>query len=61
MKKLTAGLVVAVLLASFAQPAYSAIKAGGSCTKKGKVQVYKKYEYTCIKKSGKLVWSKGVY
>ncbi len=61
MKKSAAGLVVAVLLATFSQPAFSAVKAGAACTKKGKVQVVKRYEFTCIKKNGKLVWSKGVY
>lgn len=49
-------LVGALLLpvASNAAP-----KAGAKCTKKGKIQVYKSYEYKCVKKSGKLVWSKG--
>jgi hypothetical protein len=61
MKKSAAGLVIAVLLTSVVQPAFSAIMAGAACTKKGKVQVVKKYEFTCIKKNGKLVWSAGKY
>lgn len=37
----------------------AAPKAGAKCTKKGKTEFYKAYEYVCVKKNGKLVWSKG--
>jgi len=33
--------------------------AGSACTKKGVTKTYKGKEFKCLKKSGKLVWSKG--
>ena len=56
------GLVLVVVLSSnllVIDFSSAAPKAGAKCTKKGKIQVYKSYEYKCVKKSGKLVWSKG--
>ena len=35
-------------------------KEGLKCAKAGLVSTYKNYKYTCVKKSGKLLWSKGV-
>jgi hypothetical protein len=54
--------VVLVLAISLLSPAFSATppKAGQKCTTLNKKQTYKNYQYTCVKKSGKLVWSKGV-
>jgi hypothetical protein len=54
--------IVAALFISLLSPAFSATppKAGQKCTSLNKKQTYKNYQYTCIKKSGKLVWSKGV-
>jgi hypothetical protein len=54
--------IVAALFISLLSPAFSATppKAGEKCTSINKKQIYKSYQYTCIKKSGKLVWSKGV-
>ncbi len=54
--------IVAALFISLLSPAFSATppKAGEKCTSLNKKQTYKSYQYTCIKKSGKLVWSKGV-
>lgn len=53
--------VVAVIILSLLNPAFSASppKAGQKCSSLNKKQIYKNYQYTCIKKSGKLVWSKG--
>jgi len=53
--------IVIALVAALILPTTSsaAPKAGAKCPKKGKIQVYKSYEYTCVKKSGKLIWSKG--
>jgi hypothetical protein len=54
--------MVAVLFISLLAPAFSATppKAGEKCTTFNKKQIYKNYQFTCIRKSGKLVWSKGV-
>jgi len=54
--------IVAALFISLLSPAFSTTppKAGEKCTPLNKKQTYKNYQYTCIKKSGKLVWSKGV-
>lgn len=48
-------LVSLIPISSFA----AAPKSGTKCTKAGVKETYKNYEYTCTKKSGKLVWSKG--
>ena len=49
-------LVVGLLVpnASLAAP-----KTGATCPKKGKMETYKKIKYTCLKKNGRLTWSKG--
>jgi hypothetical protein len=59
MRKSLIGLVLALSLSSM--PAFSANtpKAGSACTKKGVTKTYKGKEFKCIKKGGKLVWSKG--
>ena len=35
-------------------------KAGGSCTKFGKVQVFEDKKFTCVKSGKKLKWNKGI-
>jgi len=59
MRKSLIGLVLVLSLSSL--PAYSANtpKAGSACNKKGVTKTYKGKEFKCIKKGGKLVWSKG--
>ena len=54
-------VLLAVVFGSLS-PAISATppKAGEKCTTLNKKQTYKNYQFTCVKKSGKLVWSKGV-
>ena len=52
----TVALALGLLVPTISQ---AAPKDGAKCAKKGKIQVYKSYEFTCIKKNGKLVWSKG--
>ena len=54
--------LIAILVLSLLLPvatSWSAPKTGAKCSKLGKKEVLKNFEYTCIKKSGKLVWSKG--
>ena len=62
MKRSGVAWVVLVLAISLLSPAFSATppKAGQKCTTLNKKQTYKNYQYTCVKKSGKLVWSSGV-
>ncbi len=38
----------------------AAIKVGTSCKKAGLINITGGFKYTCVKKSGKLVWGKGV-
>ena len=59
--KRSAFIIAIALFFSVFVPSFSnaAPKSGAVCTSKGKVQIYKGYKYTCVKKSGKLVWSKG--
>ena len=59
MRKSLISLVLALSLSSL--PAFSANtpKAGSACTKKGVTKTYKGKEFKCLKKGGKLVWSKG--
>jgi hypothetical protein len=54
--------IIAALCISLLTPAFAATppKTGEKCTSLNKKLIYKNYQYTCIKKSGKLVWSKGV-
>ena len=59
MKRLLSALIVIVLL----QPVNSfaaSPKPGSKCSKVGASVLSKGLKFTCIKKSGKLVWSKGV-
>ena len=62
MKRSGIALVVMSLAISLLSPAFSASppKTGEKCTSLGKQQSYKNYRYTCIRKSGKLVWGKGI-
>ena len=59
MRKSLIGLVLVLSLSSL--PAFSANtpKAGSACNKKGVTKTYKAKEFKCLKKGGKLVWSKG--
>lgn len=59
MRKSLIGLVLALSLSYL--PAFSANtpKAGSVCNKKGVTKTYKGKEFNCLKKGGKLVWSKG--
>ena len=59
MRKSLIGLVLVLSLSSL--PAFSANtpKAGSACNKNGATKTYKGKEFKCVKKRGKLVWSKG--
>jgi len=59
MRKSLVGLILALTFSSL--PAFSANspKEGTSCNKKGVIKIYKGKEFKCLKKKGKLVWSKG--
>ena len=60
MKKLTV-LLAALLALSLITPAQAATaKAGGKCSKAGQTATANGKRFTCIKKSGKLVWNSGV-
>ena len=43
-----------------AQPSFSAVKAGTSCTKVGQTTISSNKKFTCIKSGKKLIWNKGV-
>lgn len=58
MKKLLVAVMTVALIAPTGI-SWSAVKAGQKCSKAGATRVVKNLEYKCIKKSGKLVWSKG--
>ena len=58
MRRLLVVLITVALIAP-TSVSWSAVKAGQKCTKAGAIRVVKNLEYKCIKKSGKLVWSKG--
>ncbi|MFY8003140.1 MAG: hypothetical protein ACOVO8_06055, partial [Candidatus Nanopelagicaceae bacterium] len=58
MRRLLVVLITVALIAP-TSVSWSAVKAGQKCTKAGVIRVVKNLEYKCIKKSGKLVWSKG--
>jgi hypothetical protein len=49
-----------VILILPAATSWSANKQGSKCSTLGKTQVSKNLKYSCVKKNGKLVWSKGV-
>ena len=59
MKKRLAAVTVALLLSIVVAPGSSAaVKAGAACTKAGLTNITGGFKYTCVKKSGKLVWVK---
>ena len=61
MKKTFTALALALALSIVVAPESSAaIKVGASCKKAGLTNTTGGFKYTCVKKSGKLVWGKGV-
>ena len=61
MRKIVASVGIALLLSVVVAPGSSAaVAAGAACKKAGQVSTAGGMKYTCVKKSGKLVWSKGV-
>ena len=61
MKKRLAAVTVALLLSIVVAPgSAAAVKAGAACKKAGLTNITGGFKYTCVKKSGKLTWSKGV-
>ena len=53
------GAAVALALV-IAPPASASVKEGAACKKAGQSSTVSGRKFTCIKKSGKLVWNKGV-
>jgi cytochrome b involved in lipid metabolism len=54
-------VTVALLLSIVVAPgSAAAVKAGAACKKVGLTNITGGFKYTCVKKSGKLTWSKGV-
>ena len=54
-------MTVALLLSIVVAPgSAAAVKAGAACKKAGLTNITGGFKYTCVKKSGKLTWSKGV-
>ena len=61
MKKTFTAFALALVLSIVVAPESSAaVKAGASCKKAGLTSITGGFKYTCLKKSGKLVWVKGV-
>ena len=61
MKKTFTAFALALALSIVVAPESSAaIKVGASCKKAGLINITGGLKYTCVKKSGKLVWGKGV-
>ena len=61
MKKTFTAFALALVLSIVVAPESSAaIKVGASCKKAGLTSITGGLKYTCVKKSGKLVWGKGV-
>jgi hypothetical protein len=61
MKKTFTAFALALALSIVVAPESSAaIKVGASCKKAGLTSITGGFKYTCVKKSGKLVWGKGV-
>ena len=61
MKKTFTAFALALLLSIVVAPGSSAAgKAGAACKKAGLINITGGFKYTCVKKSGKLVWGKGV-
>ena len=60
MRKIVASVGIALVLAIlFAPESSAAVKAGAPCKKAGLTNITSGFKYTCVKKSGKLVWVKG--
>jgi len=61
MKKTFTAFAFALVLSVVVAPGSSAsVKAGATCKKAGLINITGGLKYTCVKKSGKLTWSKGV-
>jgi hypothetical protein len=61
MKKTFTAFALALVLSMVVAPGSSAaVKAGAACKKAGLTNITGGFKYTCVKKSGKLVWGKGV-
>ena len=61
MKKTFTAFALALVLSVVGAPGSSAsVKAGATCKKAGLTNITGGLKYTCVKKSGKLTWSKGV-
>ena len=61
MKKTFTAFALALALSIVVAPESSAaIQVGASCKKAGLTSITGGLKYTCVKKSGKLVWGKGV-
>ena len=61
MKKTFTAFALALVLSIVVAPeSTAAIKVGASCKKAGLINITGGLKYTCVKKSGKLVWGKGV-
>ena len=61
MRKIVASVGIALVLSIlFAPGSSAAVKAGAACKKAGLTNITSGFKYTCVKKSGKLVWVKGV-
>jgi len=52
--------IISIFALNASTMAYAAIKTGSSCKTKNQVAFSGNMKFTCIKSSGKLVWSKGV-
>ena len=61
MKKSLAVVVLALVLSSVSAPgSFASVKAGATCKKAGQKSIAAGKQFTCVKKSGKLIWNKGV-
>jgi cytochrome b involved in lipid metabolism len=60
MKKTFTAFALALVLSIVVAPESSAsVKAGAACKKAGLTNITSGFRYSCVKKSGKLVWVKG--
>ena len=61
MKKSLAVVVLALVLSAVSAPgSFASVKAGATCKKAGVKSIAAGKQFTCVKKSGKLIWNKGV-
>lgn len=61
MKKSLAVVVLALVLSAASAPgSFASVKAGATCKKAGVKSIAAGKQFTCVKKSGKLIWNKGV-